>query len=180
MGNTAQTNWDEEVDKLYAEIDRLSSKESKSKTAINSSAKVALNIMYAVIVFVLLAVLLVVQVAKTNDEVPSAFGLTLFYVQTGSMEPTFEVGSVVLAKSVKNTAILSAGKTGVKDGDIVAFYDTEGKKITHRIESVVTLEDGTIAYKTRGDSKYNSTDDEILTQDRIIAVVVCKLFKTQI
>ncbi len=173
--NNVCDNYETEVDKLYSEIERLNSPENLKKANRKKTVSAMLNVFYAVVIILLLSVLVVIQVAKEKGEAPAVFGCQLFYIQTGSMDPTYPVGSVIFAKSVKDTASLSAGEYGVKDGDVVVFNDLSGRKITHRIESVITLENGEIAYRTRGDSVKNTTDSEILTQDRIIAVVVMRV-----
>jgi signal peptidase len=71
-------------------------------------------------------------------------------VYTGSMRPTFPVGSLVFARSVPSAA--------VRVGDVISFVDPLGssKVITHRVVARVRRNGG-FAYRTKGD--FNSARD---------------------
>ncbi len=175
MNDYELIDYDKQINDIYNEIERLKQPSNIKKASRLRAFKIILNSLYSLIILLLLSMLILIQVTKELGEVPSLFSYQLFYIQTGSMEPTFPVGSVVLSKQIKDDQILSSGEEGIKDGDIVTFYDLNGQRITHRIESVITLENGDIAYLTRGDNINNTTDSEILTKDRIIGKVIMKI-----
>lgn len=77
-------------------------------------------------------------------------------VLTGSMEPTFPVGSVVYIKPQIAYAI----------GDSITFKNTANQHVTHRIVDFTYTEKGT-AYTTKGDA--NTTPDKILVASDAIA-----------
>jgi signal peptidase I len=77
--------------------------------------------------------------------VPSLFGYNILTVISGSMEPTLEVGSIVVDERI---APLDA-----RPGDIVSFHDPSrgDRLVTHRLQSVRA--DGRIASMvTKGDA----------------------------
>jgi signal peptidase I len=76
---------------------------------------------------------------------PRLIGITPFTVLTGSMEPAFAPGDVVLSEG---SAPLS-----VRPGDVVTFHDPSrgGELVTHRVESMRRT-DAMVAFVTRGDA----------------------------
>lgn len=78
-------------------------------------------------------------------------GLQVFTVLSGSMEPTYHVGSLIYVKSVDYTQL--------KGGDVITFMLDENTVATHRIVDVVPDdEDPTVLrYRTKGDA--NEAED---------------------
>jgi signal peptidase len=77
--------------------------------------------------------------------VPRVIGVTPFTILTGSMEPGYAVGDVVLDERI---APLDA-----RPGDVVTFEDPSrgGDLVTHRVERIRT--DGSkVSFVTRGDA----------------------------
>lgn len=161
----------DDVDKMYAELDEATTVDVK-KVNKKRALKITGNVIFALLVIILIFSLVWIQIAKEKDQTPLIFGYGLCYVETGSMEPTLPVGSIILVKSVKDTESLEVG-------DIVTFYDINGRRVTHRVKEVVQ-QNGEIVYITKGDN--NNVEDimsdgtpEYLTQDRIIAIMIKKL-----
>ena len=77
--------------------------------------------------------------------VPRAAGVTPFTVLTGSMQPAFAPGDVVLSE---RTPPLS-----VRPGDVVTFHDPsrDGELVTHRVESMRHA-GSRVAFVTKGDA----------------------------
>lgn len=78
-------------------------------------------------------------------------GLQVFTVLSGSMEPTYHVGSLIYVKTVDYTEL--------EVGDAITFMLDENTVATHRIVAVVPDEDdpSVIRYRTKGDA--NDTED---------------------
>ncbi|MFA6423545.1 MAG: signal peptidase I [Patescibacteria group bacterium] len=90
------------------------------------------------------------------------FGIRLYSVQSGSMEPTIKTGSMVIAQSMNTYQI----------GDIITYYDREDTKktITHRIIQK-TENKGITQIITKGDA--NNTADSIpVTPNLVVGKVV--------
>jgi signal peptidase len=84
------------------------------------------------------------------------------------MQPTFDIGTVILSKEPSDPSNLSVG-------DVVTFKSLNDTTVTHRIIEVVTDEDGSIKYRTKGDNPLNSPDSELLDPERVISVYVFKI-----
>ncbi len=123
--------------------------------------------LFSLAVLVLSGALIAVQTAKNAGETPSLLGWYLFSVQSGSMEPTLPVGSVLLCRRPGDPARLAANT-------IVTFRTLSGDIVTHRITGLETV-GGETAYRTKGDNPINSPDPDLLTPDRVIAVFVLKI-----
>ncbi|MBQ1712541.1 MAG: signal peptidase I [Firmicutes bacterium] len=96
-------------------------------------------------VLVVIVVLLALALAGVK-----LFGLKVFSVLSGSMEPTYHVGSVIYVKDVD--------PKDVKVGDPITFVLNESLTVaTHRVVEINTGEDGMLRFKTKGDA--NQTED---------------------
>ncbi len=117
----------------------------------------------------LVIALIGVYTAKAHGETPALFGIyQLYTVETGSMEPTLTVGSVIICKKPKYPDRLAVDQ-------IVTFRTLSGAVVTHRIIKVTTDESGNTVYRTKGDNPINSPDRELLTPDRVIGVFAAKI-----
>ena len=76
--------------------------------------------------------------------IPSIFGYRPLIVLTGSMEPTYKVGSIIYYKKVS--------KEELKIGDAITFKLSDGSYVSHRINSIKGDK-----YVTKGDAN-NSVD----------------------
>ncbi len=97
-------------------------------------------------VLVALAVLLALALAGVR-----LVGLQVFTVLSGSMEPTYHVGSLIYVKDVDYKEL--------KAGDVITFMLDEDTVATHRITQVVPDENepDTLRYRTKGDA--NDAED---------------------
>ena len=117
----------------------------------------------------LVMTLIGVYVAKSKGETPAIFGVyQLYSIESGSMEPTLTVGSVIVCIKTQHPESL-------KTDQIVTFHALSGAVVTHRIVEVVTDEYGNVSYRTKGDNPVNSPDSELLTPDRVIGVFAAKI-----
>lgn len=111
-------------------------------------------------VLILLGILLGMNLYFANarhilgNQLPMPFGYGLANVLSGSMEPTFSKGTLLLVKDTKN----------VKEGDIVV-YQSQGELIVHRI---VRVKENIIV--TQGDA--NNVSDIPFRKDQIKGKVV--------
>src|SRR5688572_4187023 len=73
------------------------------------------------------------------------FGNQALIVRSGSMEPTIDVGSVVVVRAVEHNQISPiASNPQYNKGDVIAFRTEKNSKtlVTHRITGVETGPDG--------------------------------------
>lgn len=97
-------------------------------------------------VIVVLAVILAVLLAGVR-----IFGLQVFAVLSGSMEPTYHTGSLIYVKKTDPFAI--------KEGQPITFMLNEDTIATHRVVGIVPDEDdpSVIRFRTKGDA--NEAED---------------------
>lgn len=131
--------------------------ESKMLTWIKFTA---LAVLIAIMVF-----LLAIGVTSliTGNE-PQVFGHRIMIVTSGSMEPTFLTGSIILVDV--------SDSQQHKVGDVVMFWTVEDpeKSITHRIIEI-TVEDGSRIYRTKGDNNA-APDQAIILDENIIGTYI--------
>lgn len=97
-------------------------------------------------IIVLIAVLLAIALVGIR-----LLGFQVFTVLSGSMEPTYHVGSLLYVKEVNDKEL--------KPGDVITFMMDENTVATHRIVEVIADEKDPkiLHYRTKGDA--NSTAD---------------------
>lgn len=95
-------------------------------------------------IIVALAVLLAVALAGVR-----LVGFQVFTVLSGSMEPTYHVGSLIYVKEVDAKEL--------EPGDVITFMLDEDTVATHRITQVVPDENDpeTLRFRTKGDANDN-------------------------
>ncbi|WP_175420375.1 signal peptidase I [Rhodococcus sp. SGAir0479] len=93
-----------------------------------------------------------IAVLAMTIAVPRITGSTPYTVLTGSMEPTYPPGTLVVVKS--------ADPASLGPGDAVTYQWESGKTavVTHRITEVEYAEDGELQFVTQGDA--NPMPDE--------------------
>ena len=80
------------------------------------------------------------------------FGLQVFTILSGSMEPKYPVGSLIYVKSVDPSQ--------VKEGDVITFLLSDTVTATHRVVGIVDQGDGALRFRTKGDA--NDAEDAAL------------------
>lgn len=121
--------------------------------------KIASNAITAVLFLAFLLMLFLVISSKASGGEPQAFGYQLKTVLSGSMEPTFQTGSIIAIKPLETEEKLS-----LKKGDIVTFRESEEKLITHRITKVLGSGNN-ISYETKGDNNKAKDMQPVLAQN---------------
>lgn len=95
------------------------------------------------------------------------FGLNIFTVMSGSMEPSYPVGALIYTKSVDPTTL--------KKGDVITFMNDETTIVTHRISEVVTETspsgEETLKFRTKGDAN-KSADGRLVHYKNVIGTPI--------
>lgn len=102
-----------------------------------------------IIAIILIYNIILIIISSINGKDFSILGYKAYIVNTNSMEPTIEVGDIVIIKKVKAEKL--------NQGDVITFTQ-EGEVITHRITKIETEEKST-QYVTKGDN--NNTEDTL-------------------
>lgn len=129
------------------------------KTIFNVLDKI---LTFFIIISSLVAIMMVIQITKVPDKIPSFFGYKVLQVMSGSMEDVFSVGDVILIEETK--------QEDIKKGDIITFK--KENYITHRIIEMNKTND-TMYYTTKGDSN-NVNDAEKVKYEEIEGKYITK------
>ncbi len=133
----------------------------------NRIAAIMVNVFFGLCLLALIgAVVLIVAARKSGDGI-AVFGFRPFMVATGSMEPTFQVNGLVVARD--------GGFDDIKVGDIVAFRaeGMQGQTALHRVIKIVDDNDkyeGRI-FVVKGDNNMQA-DGAPVTRDNYLGKVV--------
>lgn len=130
-------------------------------TAVKKGLFTAGNVIF--IVFIVIVVTLggfMVQ-AKLSGGAPSVGPYQLYVVLSGSMNPTFDTGSLIGVEKVKPEEI--------KADDIITFKNPDNEKmiVTHRVIDILKLTAGQIAFMTKGDAN-NAPDQKMVPAANLI------------
>lgn len=87
------------------------------------------------------------------------FDVQIYSVLSGSMEPTYKVGSVIYVKDI-NTSEL-------KEKDPITFQLTNNTVATHRIVDIQEDENGNKLFQTKGDAN-DKVDEKLVKESEII------------
>ncbi len=137
-------------------------KEKQPKSPLKKVGQVLSTVI--LILCTLLCFAVVLQTALNQNS--SVFGFRLFYVVTGSMEPTLPVDSLLLVQEQDDYQV----------GDIITYYakdgEIAGQPNTHRIieKNVV---DGVVQYTTRGDANPIPDPQPVLPEQIIGKMCIC-------
>ncbi|WP_077328718.1 signal peptidase I SipW [Virgibacillus siamensis] len=113
----------------------------------------------SIIGIVLLCMLVfIVLSSKASGGEPTIFGYQVKTVLSGSMEPVFYTGSIIVTE-------LPSKHQAYQKGDIITFQ-SDGRLITHRIIGVHEA-NGKKLYKTKGDHN-NAPDNGYVQPDNIV------------
>ena len=127
------------------------------------------NTVLLLLIVVLTLVLCLSIYSRLSGKAPSLFGYSLFRVSSGSMQPTLDVGDVILVQQCD-------GKS-VENGDVVTYVATtgemQGKLVTHRVIKSPYMDNGEVYVVTKGDANLN--DDPPVSASQIEGKLVIKI-----
>ena len=131
---------------------------------MKKALKITLSVLAWVLLIFALLITILVFTSDKNNGVPSLFGRMPLTVESGSMEPTFKEGDLIIAKEIDDINEL-------KVDDVISFWTNEiveGSNVinTHRIIEVID-ENGTKSFKTKGDNN-DQEDTYIVYPSKII------------
>ncbi|GAA0591576.1 signal peptidase I [Virgibacillus siamensis] len=113
------------------------------------------------LIITLIFMVFVVVSSKISGGEPSFFGYQFKTVLSGSMEPTFQTGSLIAVEPVKEPANL-------KKGDVITYRIDKATTVTHRIVKVNGT-DSQPKYVTKGDNN-DSHDSKPVLPSKVEAV----------
>lgn len=131
--------------------------------------KIVAKILYQVLVILCLLITAVIVLQKVSNSNRSIAGYRIFRVITGSMEPEYDVGEVVISKEVDPKSI--------KVGDDIVYLgkygEYNGKIIMHAVVAIETDKDGNLNFHAKG-LHSSSVEDPQIKENQIYGVVKFK------
>ena len=134
--------------------DFMREKKEKGARILN---EVSIVICILLIPIILLNVSLIVMHYVHPDQIPGLFGVKPVAVLSGSMEDTIMTGDLIVIEKTDPYSL--------KEGDVICYL-LSGQAVTHRIDAVKDLGDGTKEYITKGDAN-QAQDREAVHPDQI-------------
>ena len=138
-----------------------------SKVLDNKFIKFLLKFIKVIVWIFVLLVILVILVQRIFNNQVSIGSFRMFTVVTGSMEPVYKVGDVVISKEVDPSTI--------NEGDDVVYLgeknDFKDKIVTHRVIKIEN-KDGEYYFTTKGVN--NDYSDPVISSNQIYGKVVYK------
>lgn len=131
--------------------------------------KIGAKILYQALVIVCFLVASIIIFQKISNNNKSIAGYRIFRVITGSMEPEYDVGEVVICKEIDPKTI--------KVGDDIVYLGTygeyNGKIIMHDVVAIETDDDGKLNFHAKG-LHNSSVEDPQVKESQIYGVVKYK------
>lgn len=122
------------------------------------------------VLLVIVSIILVVfslSVVIRGDSVTFIFGRASVQLLSGSMEPTYSAGDILIIKKTN--------ASDVNVGDVICFISSDpdiyGLKNTHRVVGITSDDFGKISFITKGDANPEN-DPYAVSEDNVIGVVV--------
>lgn len=143
-------------------------KELFKKIKENKALKVIGNILYVLVFIIVVLMLIVVILQRMSDNSISLGGYRLFTVATGSMEPKYLVGDILISKEISPDEI--------QVGDDIVYKGAEGsfkdKVVTHQVVSIRD-ENGSKKIITKGIA--NTEEDPEIDASQVYGKVIYKV-----
>ena len=140
--------------------------DNRPKSNANKIIKIVLIILYQILVIMALILTVVIVLQRVTNSNGSIGGYKIFRVVTGSMEPEYEVGEVVISKEVN--------PKDIKVGDDIVYLgktgEYAGKIIMHNVVGIETGENGKLIFHAKG-LQSNSIEDPQIGEEQIYGVV---------
>ncbi len=140
-------------------------KKIKENKALNIILK---TIKYIFVVMFILFVFMVCLQRFSNNRI-SIFNFRLFTVISGSMEPKYKIGDVLIA--------VETDPKDIKVGDAISYLGAKGsfkdKVITHEVVGIEVTKAGKYRFKAKGLA--NVVEDPIVEESQIYGVVKYKV-----
>lgn len=134
--------------------------------------KITTLILKILLAVFIIGFVLVVALQRFSNNRLSVFDFRMFTVVTGSMEPKYNIGDVLIAKKIK--------PEDVKVGDAVSYegksHSFKGKVITHEVVEIQKPKLPTDKYQFKTKGLTNLIEDPIIDEDQLYGVIVYRSF----
>ena len=130
--------------------------------------KIIKGIINTIIMVVVLAFVLIVCLQRFSNNKISFFDYRIFTVVTGSMEPRYKIGDILIAKE--------KAPDEIKVGDAISYLANRGEVknnvVTHEVVNITQNENGEYLFHSKG--LVNLVEDPVVHEEQLYGVVVYK------
>lgn len=128
--------------------------------------KILFTLVKWAIEIVIIGIAIIIITQRVTNSQKAFLGIRIFDVATGSMEPEYAVGDVLIVKE-KDPSTIVVGDNIVYLGNTA---DYKGKIITHNVIEVEQNEEGEYLFHTKGIA--NTVEDPIVHEDQLYGIVI--------
>ena len=119
--------------------------------------KIVFKILYQILIILCVILTIIIVLQKVTNSNKTIFGYRIFRVITGSMEPEYDIGEVVICKEVDPYEI--------EVGDDIVYYGTygdyNGKIIMHQVTQIDIDENNNLNFHAKGLHSASMEDPQI-------------------
>ena len=133
----------------------------------NKTLNLCLNIVKTIITIFLILLIIIIAIQRFSNNNIAIGGIRVFTIVTESMHPEYEVGDMIICKSMSPEDI-KVGDNVVYNGEVDDF---KGKIVTHKVIDKWKTVEG-YRFTTKGVN--NMIEDPLITDKQIIGKVVYK------
>ena len=130
--------------------------------------KIVKNIFNILIVLLVISFVSIVCLQRFSNNKISFFDYRIFTVVTGSMEPKYKIGDILIAKETEPSKI--------KIGDAISYIakrdEIKGNVVTHEVVNITKDEEGHYLFHSKG--LINLIEDPVVHEDQLYGVVIYK------
>ena len=138
------------------------------KSKFSKKFKIIKNIINAIILLLAVSFALIICLQRFSDNKISFFNYRIFTVVTGSMEPKYKIGDILIAKEKDPSEI--------KIGDAISYMaikdEIRGNVVTHQVVNITKDENGKYLFHSKGLT--NLVEDPVVREEQLYGVVVYK------
>ena len=139
------------------QIEKQNEKRKRTKQIVK-------KLLFVIIIILLYNIFLITKSTFDKTDAKSMFGYRAYVITTNSMEPTINVGDIIIVSGIE--------KDKIKTDKIVTF-EQNNQIITHRIVGIEETEKGS-KYVTKGDNNLTKDTEEI-SYEQILGTIVLKI-----
>lgn len=144
------------------------SDEFMMKKMLKNIFKIIKGVINLIIVLLVISFLLIVCLQRFTNNKISFFDYRMFTVVTGSMEPKYNIGDILIAKETDPSEI--------KIGDSISYLaksdEIRGNVVTHEVVNITKDENGRYLFHSKGLT--NLIEDPVVHEEQLFGVVVYK------
>ena len=137
----------------------------------NKVVKIIAGFLKGIFMLMLILFILMVCLQRFSNNEISLFNFRMFTVISGSMEPKYKIGDVLIS--------VETDPNDIKVGDVVSYHgekrDVKGKVVTHQVINIEKDDQGKYYFHTKGICENCLVEDPVVSENQLYGVVKYKV-----